>query len=485
MDTKKLRQKILDLAIHGKLVPQDPNDEPASVLLERIRKEKEQLIKEGKIKAPKKSKSAGDTSHYPKEGPWELPEGWTWCKLEDLCTFLSRGKSPVYSESSREYPVFAQKCNLKEGGISLEKALFLNPDTLPKWPLEYRLQSGDVLVNSTGTGTVGRTRLFDKKYLGDYPFVVPDSHVSVVRTFPQISSAYIHIALSSEYGQQYFAENLAGSTNQKELYIGSIAELQIPLPPSKEQERITGQVVGLERFVKMLDEQRGLVQKSIESIKAKILELAIHGKLVPQNPTDEPAIELLRRINPGFKPSDNLHYEGELPNGWCFSTIGDLFQHNTGKALNGKERGGEVLRYITTSNLYWDRFDLSEVRTMPFTETEKEKCRATKGDLLVCEGGDVGRAAIWSYDFDVMIQNHIHRLRPKGKISVKFYYYIFLLYKQHGLIGGKGIAILGLSSRELDKLVVPVPPPAEQERIVTSIETMFRTIEEIRDSIDC
>ena len=150
-----------------------------------------------------------------------------------------------------------------------------------------------------------------------------------------------------------------------------------------------------------------------------------------------------------------------------------MFRHNTGKALNGKDQVGEELRYITTSNLYWDRFDLNEVRTMPFTEAEKEKCRATKGDLLVCEGGDVGRAAIWPHDFDVMIQNHIHRLRPREDISVRFYYYIFLLYKQMGLIGGKGIAILGLSSRELDKMVVPVPPVPEQHRIVTVIENLF------------
>lgn len=182
--------------------------------------------------------------------------------------------------------------------------------------------------------------------------------------------------------------------------------------------------------------------------------------------------------------SYNLHYKGNLPKGWCFSTIGDLFQHNTGKALNGRERDGDGLRYITTSNLYWNRFDLTEVRTMPFTEVEKEKCRATKGDLLVCEGGDIGRAAIWPYDYDVMIQNHIHRLRPKTNLSVRFFYYIFLLYKQQGLIGGKGIAILGLSSRELDRMVVPVPPVEEQHKIVAGIKTLFTVLEEIQTGLE-
>ena len=120
---------------------------------------------------------------------------------------------------------------------------------------------------------------------------------------------------------------------------------------------------------------------------------------------------------------------------------------------------------------------------MPFTVAEKEKCRATKGDLLVCEGGDIGRAAIWPYDYDVMIQNHIHKLRPKGDISVRFFYYIFFLYKQKGLIGGKGIAILGLSSRELDKMVVPVPPIAEQHRIVTVIEDLFAQIDALTGNL--
>ena len=257
----------------------------------------------------------------------------------------------------------------------------------------------------------------------------------------------------------------------------------VPIPPHKEQYRIVQSIEYWLSLQDSLEQDKDVISKSLKKAKSKILELAVHGKLVPQDPNDEPAIELLKRINPNFTPSDNLHYKGNLPKGWCFSTIGDLFQHNTGKALNGRERNGDSLRYITTSNLYWDRFDLTEVRTMPFTEVEKEKCRATKGDLLVCEGGDIGRAAIWPYDYDVMIQNHIHRLRPKTNLSVRFFYYIFLLYKQQGLIGGKGIAILGLSSRELDRMVVPVPPVEEQHRIVAGIKMLFTVLEEIQTGL--
>ena len=233
---KQAKSKILDLAIHGKLVSQDPNDEPASELLKRINP---------------KAEITCDNGQYGK-----IPENWCVCKLVDICSFLSRGKSPKYSEDDKTYPVFAQKCNLKDGGISLEQARFLDPSTINKWNDVYKLQTGDILVNSTGTGTVGRTRLFNTKCLGDYRFVVPDSHVSVVRVLESICSQYIFAFISSNSIQQYMEENLAGSTNQKELYIGVLENMQIFLPPLAEQHRI---VAKIEELFSLLDN----IQKSL------------------------------------------------------------------------------------------------------------------------------------------------------------------------------------------------------------------------------
>ena len=234
----RLKKSILQEAITGRLVPQDPNDEPASVLLDKIRAEKKQLVKEGKLK----KKDLEETPISEDEKPFDIPESWEWCKLNDLCIFLSRGKSPSYSDVPTNYPVFAQKCNLKDGGISLEQARFLKPETVSKWQEEYHLRTDDVLVNSTGTGTVCRTRLFNENCLGKYPFTVPDSHVSVVRTSDNISSAYICFLFNSKLYQDYWEDRLAGSTNQKELYIGVLQNTIIPLPPLAEQKRIVAKI---------------------------------------------------------------------------------------------------------------------------------------------------------------------------------------------------------------------------------------------------
>ena len=187
-----------------------------------------------------------------------------------------------------------------------------------------------------------------------------------------------------------------------------------------------------------------------------------------------------------LKTTDNTPYEKigdevrsladevpfDIPDSWEWVRLGELFQHNTGKALNASNRTGQLKQYITTSNLYWDRFELDNLKEMHFSDSEVEKCTVVKGDLLVCEGGDIGRAAIWSYDYPMCIQNHIHRLRAYLPLCTRFFYYLFDLYKHAGWIGGKGIGIQGLSSNAIHSLLFPFPPLAEQYRIVDAFDTM-------------
>ena len=234
-----------------------------------------------------------------------------------------------------------------------------------------------------------------------------------------------------------------------------------------------------------------------KKLRQKILDLAIRGKLVPQDPNDEPASVLLERIREekerlieegkikrpkkSSKSADTSHYQNvpfEIPDSWEWTTIGELFQHNTGKALNNSNGQDGVLKpYLTTSNVYWNNFDFNEVKQMYFKDTEIEKCTVAKGDLLVCEGGDIGRAAIWEYDYTICIQNHIHRLRPYVKIRNELYLYFLMLYKWTDRIQGKGIGLQGLSSGLLDKLIIPLPPCKEQNQIVSAIEKWFNLID--------
>lgn len=229
-----------------------------------------------------------------------------------------------------------------------------------------------------------------------------------------------------------------------------------------------------------------------QELKNSILQLAIQGKLVEQRPEEGTAEELFARIQ---EEKRRLIKEGkikrekplpeitedekpfEIPESWMWVRLGEIFQHNTGKALNSTNRSGVSLKYITTSNLYWNRFELSNLKEMFFTDTELEKCTVQKGDLLVCEGGDIGRAAIWQSDNNIRIQNHIHRLRSYITVCTEFFYYLFYLYKHAGWIGGKGIGIQGLSSKAIHILVFPLPPLAEQKRIVAKIEELLPYID--------
>ena len=245
-----------------------------------------------------------------------------------------------------------------------------------------------------------------------------------------------------------------------------------------------------------------------KQLKNSILQWAIQGKLVPQDPNDEPASVLLERIRAEkaklikekklkkdknesiiYRGEDNSYYEKflatgevkcideeipfEIPATWEWCRLGYIFSHCTGKALNGTNRKGNLYTYITTSNLYWDRFELSSLKEMYFTEEELGKCTATKGDLLVCEGGDIGRSAIWNYDYNIRIQNHIHKLRSYIPLCTRFFYYVMYLYKGIGYIGGKGIGIQGLSSGALHNILIPTPSINEQKRIISQIEAIM------------
>ena len=470
MDTKKLRQKILDLAIHGKLVPQDPNDEPASVLLEHIKAEKERLIKEGKIKGSKKSAKASDTPHY-EQVKLEVPNSWYMVSVSDL--FLLNPKSELEDNMKVGFIPMA----LVEDGFSGNH--FYEERTWKDVKRGYcHFQNGDIGIAKISPCFENRKSTIFKNLPNTYG--AGTTELVILRPIKVYTKFYLYLFKSDWYvkeGTKYFK----GVVGQQRVHKEIFTDLHIPLPPFAEQQRIVEEIEYWFALIDQIEQDKSDLQTAIRQTKSKILDLAIHGKLVPQNPNDEPASELLKRINPKAEITcDNGHY----PVGWIDVILGDIFYHNTGKALNSSNKEGVLRNYLTTSNVYWNQFDLSLVKQMPFRDNELEKCTVQKGDLLVCEGGDVGRSAIWNFDYNICIQNHIHRLRPKGDLNVSFYYYVLRFLKEHNRIGGKGIGLLGLSSNELHKIGMPLPPRKEQDRIVLKIEELFSVLDNIQNALE-
>ena len=235
-----------------------------------------------------------------------------------------------------------------------------------------------------------------------------------------------------------------------------------------------------------------------KDLKNALLQEAVQGKLVPQIASEGNAKDLLEEIR---KEKSKLVKEGKLkkekplpelteeeipfdiPENWCWCRVGDIFQHNTGKAMNSSakeiNKTGSIRKFITTSNLYWNEFDFTNVKEMFFSDEELPRCTVTKGDILINEGGAYfGRTAIWNYDYDICFQNHVHRLRPFIEIERLYFYYIFYLYRNTNRLQSKGTAMPGLSSEVLHSTIIPLPPLAEQKRIVAAIEKFMPLIEE-------
>ena len=521
MTGQQLKNSILQMAVQGKLVPQDPNDEPASVLLERIRKEKEQLIKDGKIKKEKNPSiifRGADNLPYEKVGnnepvciadevPFEIPDGWEWVRISSIAALVTKGTTPrggnvAYSDDGIGFLRAENVAGLDR--LDLSKLNHIDEATHTGFLKRSILEADDMLI--TIAGTLGRTAIVKEENLP----LNANQAVAIIRLADSysIDLRYLVYALNAPAIQDKLTAQKK-ITAIPNLTLEIISDCLVPIPPLNEQRRIVNQfalfVPQLSEYEDKQTELNALNASFPETLKKSILQEAVQGKLVPQDPNDEPASVLLERIRAEKQAlikagkikkdknesiifrRDNSHYEKlngierciddeipfEIPNNWCWVRLGSLFQHNTGKALNSSNKVGTKLTYITTSNLYWDKFILDNLKEMPFTDAEVEKCTVIKDDLLVCEGGDIGRAAIWNYDFPMRIQNHIHRLRSYIPVNVKFYYYIFYLYKHMGLIGGKGIGIQGLSSNAIHQLLFPLPPSNEQHKIVEKIEALL------------
>ena len=397
-----------------------------------------------------------------------------WTTIEDVCSKIGSGSTPKGSNYSKEGIPFFRSQNVYNSGIVMSDIKYIS-DEIHQMMIGTEVVANDLLLNITG-GSLGRCAVIPSNFeKGNV-----SQHVCILRPIV-IKPEFLHCFILSSF----FAKSMKITGSGREgLPKYNLEKMLLPLPPEQEQERIVAETKRLQSFVDELETSCENMTKLVAQVKSKVLDLAIHGKLVPQDPNDEPASELLKRINPKAEIiTDNGHYQ-KLPVGWCEVWLGEIFNHNTGKALNTSNTEGIMRKYLTTSNVYWNTFDFTTVKQMYFKNNELDKCSITKGDLLVCEGGDIGRAAIWNYDYNICIQNHLHRLRPKiNGLCVFFYYYVFNYLKVNNMIGGKGIGLLGLSSNALHKLHVPFPPLAEQTRIAAKIEELFHQLDMIEESL--
>lgn len=488
--SEELRRAVLQAAIQGKLTQQLPEDGNAETLLSQIKEKKEKLIKEKKIK---KEKTFSPISNA--EIPFEIPDNWTWCVLTDVGNFSS-GKTPdmtnkdYWENGTVNWTTSKDMKNryLSESQLKISKKAAETMRLYPAGTLLMVVRSGILkralpLCVLTQTSTINQDlKAFDIfiPQMSEYLYYVlkglePDILLNYTKRVTTVDSLKF-----DEFSQQ----------------------MPVPLPPLSEQHRIVARVEELmskiDELEKIEKELTALRAAFPSDMKAALLQAAMQGKLTEQLPEDGDAGDLLAKIKEEkeslvkakkikkektLAPINEDDLPFTIPKNWKWCYLGDVFNHVAGKALNSRNTTGSKHKYITTSNVYWDHFELNNLKEMYYTDEEVEKYSVKKGDLLVLEGGDVGRTAIWNLVESYCVQNHIHRLRPYIQVNVKYFYYSMMYFKLTGAISGKGIAIQGLSASALHSINIPLPPLAEQYRIVEKLDKLLPLCESLETNL--
>ena len=516
MDTKALRQKILDLAIRGKLVPQDPNDEPAEVLLERIREQKQQMLKEGKLKKKDIKNDTiifkgEDNLHYEKfqdgtvkciedEIPFEVPEGWSWARLGSFFLTVT-GSTPSTKDASlygTEYP-FYKPTDLNAGynvycaEDSVSKKGYLSGRPLPKF---------SVLVTCIGA-TIGKTG-----YISNAG--ICNQQINAILPNSEILPAYTYFCMCSQYEQQQICIN-SSATTLPILNKSKFDNLLFPIPPKEQQSQIVDRIKSLLLFVENIQNNQETLKKTVAEVKSKILDLAIRGKLVPQDPNDEPASVLLERIRSEkeelikqgkikrdkkesiiIQGDDNSYYEKvvnkvncideeipfKLPEGWAFIRLKTAWELISGRDLSPSEYNdkNDGIPYITGASNFKNGH-ISLVRWTPVPQVITRR-----GDLLMTCKGTIGEIAYNNFG-EAHIARQIMAIRNNYSLNVDFLAlcieYSMTKIKQ----AAKGL-IPGISREDILNLVIPIPPTKEQEIICNKLKVTFSAIEHIEKSLN-
>ena len=501
IDTVALREKVLDLAIRGKLVPQDPTDEPASVLLERIRVQKQQMVKDGKLK-PKDIKGdtvifvGDDNLHYEKfadgtvkciedEIPFELPSGWEWVRFGTVTINRDSERKPVSS-------AFRKNVEKKYDYYGASGKI----DKVDSFLFDERL----LLIGEDGANLVTRSKPIAFFAEGQYWV---NNHAHCIDATDKRYLDYLCYFINAINLEPYVTGSAQPKMNQD-----NMNSILISIPPFAEQLRIISRIDSFYAIINGLEYDQQDLENSISLVKSKILDLAIRGQLVPQDPADEPASALLERIRAEkeelirqgkikhdkkesviFRGEDNSYYLSmngktilvddssifDLPDSWKWTTLPTIASIDLGKTLDRAKNTGKLYPYLRSVNVQWGSVDLTDVKEMRFEDSEIEKYTVTKHDLLICEGGDVGRCCVWTDEKDFLYQNALHRVRMYADLNPHFYQYVLMAYEAQGVLKriSTGVTIKHLTGNTLSQMPVPLPPIAEQQRIVERINSLF------------
>ena len=529
MDTKALREKVLDLAIRGKLVPQDPDDEPASVLLERIRQQKQQMVKDGKLKAKDVKNDTiifvgEDNLHYEKfadgsvkciegEIPFELPDGWAWSKIGPLCEYItsgSRGWAQYYSDTGS---LFLRMGNLSRDSFELRMDNLQRVDLPDKAEgVRTRVAENDLLFSITAEiGMLGRIPAdFEEAYI--------NQHVGLIRFLKEAQSKYFPYILMSDFCRDQYYTTQIGMKNSFRL--DNIQNILIPVPPLAEQIRIAEKLCSIWTQIQQIDTESTTAGGIISLAKAKILDLAIRGQLVPQNPTDEPASVLLERIRAEkeelirqgkikrdkkesviFRGEDNSYYEKigtevrgidselpfELPDSWTFvrlKHIGEIVGGGTPKTNISKYWDGNI-PWLTPADFsgYEDMYVSAGARTITEIGLKSSSAQMLPANsVLYSSRAPIGYIAIAANP--VSTNQGFKSVVPYDFAMSPYLYYCLKARRDDIVQRATGTTFKEISGSEMAETIIPLPPINEQRRIFKKATQLLEVIVAIEKSLN-
>lgn len=495
MTPQQLKNSILQMAIQGKLEEQRPEEGTGEELYQQIQKEKQKLIKEGKIKKEKPLPESMED-----EIPFEIPESWKWVRLNDVVVKnIKRGKSPAYAAKSNTL-VFAQKCNTKAGHIDMSLAKYLNESKLPNYSTEEFMEDKDIVLNSTGNGTLGRVGIFHSVDNPSGLPIVPDSHVTVIRITPLVSNDFAFYYL--RYYQPHIEKLGSGSTNQTELSASVVQAILFPLPPLSEQKRIVAKLEELmslvDRYATQYDKLQSYTTRFPNDLKKSILQQAIQGRLVPQDPDDEPASVLMEKIT---KEKEKLIKDGkikkqkslppitedeipfDIPDSWKWVRWGNL-SYSIQYGYNAPAISAGRIRMVRISDIQNGKVNWQTVPFCDIGDADIQTYQLKENDILFARtGGTVGKSfLVKKLPEKAIYAGYLIRTRYESTLLVPEYLKMFMeskLYWDQLHNGTIATAQPNCNGKILSKMIIPIPPLAEQKRIVNKLNNLISQCERL------